>query len=54
MQELKAGLCFVNAQVKSDPQLLFGSIKNSVYGRKLSQFGIREFTNIKTVVVAEA
>lgn len=48
---LLAGSCFVNGLVKSDPRMPFGGIKESGYGRELSQFGIREFVNIKSVVV---
>ena len=50
--ELEAGLSFVNQPVRSDPQLPFGGIEHSGYGRELASFGIREFVNIKTVVVA--
>ena len=49
--KLEAGACFVNDFVKSDPRLPFGGIKESGYGRELSPFGIKEFMNIKTVVV---
>lgn len=50
--QLESGVCFVNGFVRSDPRLPFGGVKQSGYGRELSVFGIREFTNIKTVFIA--
>ena len=47
-----AGSCFVNSMVKSNPALPFGGVGESGYGRELSQEGIKEFVNIKTVVIS--
>ncbi|MEX2639391.1 MAG: NAD-dependent succinate-semialdehyde dehydrogenase [Balneolales bacterium] len=51
-RRLEAGCCVVNEIVKSDPRLPFGGIKQSGYGRELAREGIREFVNIKGVVVS--
>jgi len=50
-RRIDAGCTYVNQLVKSDPRIPFGGIKESGYGRELSEAGIREFVNRKTVWV---
>ena len=50
--ELEAGMSFVNENVRSDSRMPFGGVKHSGYGRECASFGIREFTNIKSVHVS--
>ncbi len=50
--KLDSGSCFINTFVQSLPKLPFGGIKESGYGRELSHYGLKEFSNIKTNFIA--
>lgn len=51
IREIEVGTIAVNKMVASDPAIPFGGIKKSGYGREMAEAGIKEFVNIKSVVI---
>src|SRR5918996_1695958 len=52
-RQVQSGIVSINEMVRSDPRLPFGGTKISGIGRELSEFGIKEFVNIKSVIVKD-
>lgn len=50
-RKIEAGNVFVNSLVRSDYRIPFGGIKKSGYGRELSAIGIKEFMNMKSLII---
>ena len=51
-RQIESGMVFINEVTSTAPELPFGGVKNSGYGRELSQLGIGEFVNKKLIRVA--
>jgi succinate-semialdehyde dehydrogenase/glutarate-semialdehyde dehydrogenase len=51
VRDIASGMAFINGMTTSYPELPFGGIKQSGYGRELTELGMREFMNAKTVWV---
>ena len=53
INDLNFGTCNLNKMVSSDPRLPFGGVKNSGFGRELSEIGLKEFANLKTITLSK-
>ncbi|MGZ4604387.1 MAG: NADP-dependent succinic semialdehyde dehydrogenase [Kineosporiaceae bacterium] len=51
VRDVQSGMAFINGMTTSYPELPFGGVKQSSYGRELTEVGMREFMNAKTVWV---
>jgi succinate-semialdehyde dehydrogenase/glutarate-semialdehyde dehydrogenase len=51
VRDIQSGMAFINGMTSSYPDLPFGGVKQSGYGRELTELGMREFMNAKTVWV---
>ncbi|MFJ3642868.1 NADP-dependent succinic semialdehyde dehydrogenase [Streptomyces sp. NPDC090108] len=53
VRDVQSGMAFINGHTTSYPEIPFGGTKRSGYGRELSDLGMREFMNVKTVWIGE-